>query len=61
MTNTAVIQFLNFIPTNGTVLMNIIHSAQPSNLISPFVPRDRPEKNDIGRSQNDIGRSAWKP
>ena len=34
---------------------NIIHSAQPSNLIGPFVPRDHPEKNDIGRSQNDIG------
>ena len=27
----------------------IIHLAQLSNLIGPFVPRDRPEKNDIGR------------
>ena len=44
-----------------TLYINIIHSAQPSNLIGPFVPRDRPEKNDIGQSQHDIGRSAWKP
>ena len=27
----------------------IIHLAQLSNLIGPFVPRDRPEKNGIGR------------
>ena len=30
-------------------LYNIIRLAQLSNLIGPFVPRDRPEKNDMGR------------
>ena len=27
-----------------SIVKYIIHSAQPSNLIGPFVPRDRPEK-----------------
>ena len=35
--------------TCPSVYLNIIHLAQMSNLIGPFVPRDRPEKNDIGR------------
>ena len=30
-------------------LCYIIHLGQLSNLIGPFVPRDHPEKNDIGR------------
>ena len=29
---------------NVAIYSYIIHSAQPSNLIGPFVPRDRPEK-----------------
>ena len=33
----------------GLYIPYIIHLAQLSNLIGPFVPRDRPEKNDIGR------------
>ena len=28
----------------GSILYNIIHLGQLSNLIGPFVPRDRPEK-----------------
>ena len=66
---------LSFSGVKAPLYCYIIHSAQPSNLIGPFVPRDRPGKNDIGRSQHDIGRSqhdigrsqhdigrsAWKP
>ena len=52
--DSAIIAFLH--PVNcildsapSNICINIIHLAQLSNLIGPFVPRDRPEKNDIGQ------------
>ena len=41
-----------------TILVNIIHLAQLSNLIGPFVPRDRPEKKRYWTARFDVDPEA---